>query len=112
MTAAIEPVGVSQVFPEPPCETKFKDRYFVSGSGIAKWFKDPAQDWQTNKIRFRTTHLLFKKKMKTLYTSICESLNVEWLTDWRSYAGSYYRDSSVSIIIVNDRYYWNIFWYY
>ena len=48
MTAANEAVGVSKVFPKPPMETLFKDRYFVSdscigsGSGIAKWFKDPA----------------------------------------------------------------------
>ena len=42
MTAAIEPVGVFQVFPTPPMETLFKDRYFVSGSGIAKRLKDPA----------------------------------------------------------------------
>ncbi len=35
MTAATEPVGVSQVFPRPPMETLFKDRYFVSRSGIA-----------------------------------------------------------------------------
>ncbi len=32
----------NDVFPRPPIETLFKDRYFVSGSGIAKWFKDPA----------------------------------------------------------------------
>ncbi len=52
MTAATEPVGVFQVFPRPPMEILFKDRYFESGSGvgsgsgsgIAKWFKDPAQD--------------------------------------------------------------------
>ena len=43
MTAATEPVGVSQVFRRPPMETLFKDRYFVSGSGIAKLFKDPAK---------------------------------------------------------------------
>ena len=35
MTAATEPVGVSKVFPRPPMETLSKDRYFVSGSGIA-----------------------------------------------------------------------------
>ena len=34
MTAATEPVDVSQVFPRPPMETLFKDRYFVSGSSI------------------------------------------------------------------------------
>ncbi len=42
MTAATEPVGVSQVFLRPPMETLFKDLYFVSGSCIAKSFKDPA----------------------------------------------------------------------
>ncbi len=48
MTAAAEPMGVSQVFPRTPMETLFKDRYFVSGSdigsgsGIEKLFKDPA----------------------------------------------------------------------
>ncbi len=40
MTA--KPVGVSQVFPRSPIETLFNDRYFVSGSGIAKWNKDSA----------------------------------------------------------------------
>ncbi len=38
MTAATEPVGVSQVIRRQPMETLFKDRYFVSGSGIAKLF--------------------------------------------------------------------------
>ena len=49
MTAATKPMGVSELFPRPPMETLFKDRYFVSGSsigsdkGIAKWFQDQAQ---------------------------------------------------------------------
>ncbi len=49
MTAVTKPVGVSQVFSRPPMGTLFKDLYFVSGSGIvsdsgiARWFKDPAQ---------------------------------------------------------------------
>ena len=43
MTAATELAGVSQVFLRLPMETLFKDRYFVSGSGIAKLFKDQAQ---------------------------------------------------------------------
>ncbi len=42
MTAAIKPVGVSQVFSRPPMETQSKDRYFVSGSSMAKCLKDPA----------------------------------------------------------------------
>ena len=46
MTAANEPVGVSQVFLRPPIETLFKDRYFVIGSGIGggttKLYKDLA----------------------------------------------------------------------
>ena len=42
MTAATEPFGVFQVFPRPPMETIFIDRYFVSGSGIGKCFKDSA----------------------------------------------------------------------
>ncbi len=49
MTAATEPVGVSQVFPRPPIESLFKDRYFVSGCGIGsgrditKWFNVPVE---------------------------------------------------------------------
>ena len=43
MTAATEPLGVSQEFPRPPMETLFKNRNFVSG--IAKLFKDPAEKW-------------------------------------------------------------------
>ena len=30
------------MFSRPPKETLFKGRYFVSGSGITKVFKDPA----------------------------------------------------------------------
>ncbi len=36
MTAASEPVGVSQVLHIPSIETLFKDRYIVSGSGTSK----------------------------------------------------------------------------
>ena len=38
--------GESQVVQESPRESLFKDHYFVSGigSGIAKRFKDPAQE--------------------------------------------------------------------
>ncbi len=41
MTAAIEPLGVYQT--TYANTILYKDRYCVSGSGIAKWFKDPAQ---------------------------------------------------------------------
>ncbi len=34
MTAATEPLGVSQVFPRPSMEIFFKDRYIVSGSAM------------------------------------------------------------------------------
>ncbi len=44
MTVASKPMGVSQVFLRPPIETLFKDRYFVSGSGIVIWFKDQAHE--------------------------------------------------------------------
>ncbi len=38
-------VGVSKVFPWQPIEILLKDRYFISGSGIAKWFEDPVLDF-------------------------------------------------------------------
>ncbi len=34
MTAATEPMGVSQVFPRLPIDTLFEDRYHVSYGGI------------------------------------------------------------------------------
>ena len=45
MTADTGPVGVYQVIPRQPIETLFKDSYFVSGSGMAKCFKDSSLDF-------------------------------------------------------------------
>ena len=71
MTAANEPVGVSQT---PPIETLFKDSYFVSGSGIssgsgiAKWFKDPALPVSLDLSLFPSCQDKWQKKNNNLIT--------------------------------------------
>ena len=56
----------SEVVQDPPEESLFKDRYFVSGigTGIAKRFKEPALQWYGHNC-FADLEILFNQLLHT-----------------------------------------------
>ncbi len=79
MTATTEPVGVPQVFPKPPMETLFKERFFVASAVALQ---------NDLKIQLSSWLGLSSRIIYYIVASICRKIDNFWTLQLLLYLGT------------------------